>query len=68
MQFASAGLTHEWDRSVFLTEFADNGSLDKHIQQHEEQPSFEQSLKWAKQVAQGTYVGTARVHKNGRLE
>ena len=56
------------DRSVFLTEFADNGSLDKHIQQHEEQPSFEQSLKWAKQVAQGTYVGTARVHKNGRLE
>ena len=44
--------------SVYLTEFADNGSLDKHIQQHKEQPNFEQSLKWAKQVAQGTYTDT----------
>ena len=70
-------LTLTMHRSVYLTEFADNGSLDKHIQQHKEQPNFEQSLKWAKQVAQGTYaeayvgtyIGTATSNKvTGRRE
>ena len=45
-------------------ELAENGSIYDYLHQKEENPSLEQSLLWAKQIAEGTvyvYCGQNKV-------